>query len=296
MNIVIFGASGFVGRSLVPFLVSQGYSVTIISRSDISFPSVRCILVPDLFDFNLYYNSLQSADLVIYLAGLAHITNKNSFESLPLYMASNFYPLAFVSQLCASIGVKRFIFFSTAKVLGEFSETGTKFSNLSQPNPSNSYSLSKYRSEQFLQELSSVYSTDFVILRPPLIYGCNPKGNIQSLIKLMKYRIPLPVLSLSSNKRSMLSMDNLNQFIIAIINFPRPINFPLLICDDLQFSTLDFIRFTANTFGFRPILFPFPPFILSFLFKLFYPNLFSSLICSFEIDSTSTRNLLRADF
>ena len=246
MNIVIFGASGFVGSSIAPYLISKNYSVTLISRTPLSVPSARCITVKSLFDVDLYYNELLSADSVIYLSGLAHTTTKNTHESLNLYMASNYYPLAFVAQLSASLGVNRFLYFSTAKVLGEFSIPGLKFTNLSIPNPSNAYSYSKYCSEQFLSKLSKLYQTDFVILRPPLIYGDKPKGNIRSLLQLIKLSIPLPLLSLSSNARSMLSLDNLNKYVSAILEFPRPINSSLLISDGDDFSTLEFVKYISK--------------------------------------------------
>ena len=88
MNIVIFGASGFVGHSLVPFLIQQQHHVTTVNRKECSIPSVTSIIVNSFFDVHLYYSAILKADVVIYLAGLAHITSKNSFKNLALIMIS----------------------------------------------------------------------------------------------------------------------------------------------------------------------------------------------------------------
>lgn len=292
MNIVLFGASGFVGRSLVPFLIKNNHSVTLVNRNEYIVPLAKSILVDSLFDIHLYRDALISSDVVIYLSGLAHISNKQSYQSLSLYLASNYYPLALVAQLCASSGVKRFIYFSSSKVLGEFTKPGSCFCNSSPPNPSNAYSYSKHLSEKFLFRLSSLYSTDFVVLRPPLIYGGDPKGNIKSLIKLLRLSIPLPILSLQYNKRSMISLDNLNRFVSAILEFSRPINRSLLISDGNEFSTVEFVNYVAYAYGVRPFLFHFPPFMLSLFFRLFNSNYFHTLICSFQVDISETCDLL----
>lgn len=292
MNIVIFGSSGYVGRSLVPFLSDVGHSLTVVNRSDYYIPNIKSIIVESLFDVHLYYHELLSADVVVYLSGLAHITNKSNFSNLSDYLTSNYYPLTLVAQLCGSLGIRRFIFFSTSKVLGEFTEPGTFFSNSSTPNPCNSYSLSKYLSERFLTSLSGLYSTDFVSVRPPLIYGQTPKGNILTLFKYLHNSIPIPILSLSNNRRSILSLDNLNLFIERIIEHPSPINSSLLISDGKDYSTLDFVMHISKIYGFRPLIFYCPSLILSFLFRFLKPNLFYTLICSFRLDISSTCELL----
>ena len=292
MKIVVFGSTGFVGRSLVTHLIEHNHSVILVNRSNHYHSHAKSIVVPSLFDSHLYHNELSSADAVIYLSGLAHIDSKLNSDDLNLYLSNNYYPLAFVSHLSGTVGIKRFIYFSSSKVLGEYSPFGTKFSNYSNPNPVGSYSLSKYYSENFLRHLSSQYSTDFVILRPPLIYGPNAKGNISSLLRLFALNIPLPLSSLTKNRRSMISLHNLNRFISCILSHPVPINSSLLISDNNDFSTVRFMKYIGTLYGKQPLLYPFPVFILSFLFRLFKPSYYYSLISSFELDISHTCALL----
>ena len=157
MKIVVFGSTGFVGRSLVTHLIEHNHSVILVNRSNHYHSHAKSIVVSSLFDSHLYHSELSSADAVIYLSGLAHIDSKLNSDDLNLYLVNNYYPLAFVSQLSCTVGIKRFIYFSSSKVLGEYSPLGTKFSNYSTPNPVSSYSLSKYYSENFLRHLSKKY-------------------------------------------------------------------------------------------------------------------------------------------
>ena len=292
MNILLFGATGFIGSSLVPYLIRQNHSLTVVCRNEHHIPFATTIKVNNLFDISRYSKAISEADVVIYLAGLAHVINKASYKDISSYLESNYYPLTVVAQLAAFYKVKKFIFFSTAKVLGEFTVPGAPFLNSSIPNPSNSYSYSKYLSEQFLLNLSPLCSTDFVILRPPLVYGERAKGNIKSLVNILRSSIPIPLASVRFNKRSMISLENINKFVTAVLAAPQPINTSLLISDGTVFSTVEFVKYISSIYGLVPKLFHFPTSILLCLTRLLKPNYYMTLMCSFELDISETCEIL----
>ena len=93
MKIVVFGSTGFVGRSLVTHLVEHNHSVILVNRSNHYHSHAKSIVVSSLFDSHLYHNELSSADAVIYLSGLAHIDSKLNSDDLNLYLSNNYYLL-----------------------------------------------------------------------------------------------------------------------------------------------------------------------------------------------------------
>ncbi|MFX8649014.1 NAD-dependent epimerase/dehydratase family protein, partial [Acinetobacter baumannii] len=81
------------------------------------------------------------------------------------------------------------------------------------------YGLSKYEAEQSLLNLAQNSMMEVVIIRPALIYGPNVKANFNSMINLAAKGIPLPVGCLD-NKRSMVSIYNLSDFINICLSHP----------------------------------------------------------------------------
>ena len=81
------------------------------------------------------------------------------------------------------------------------------FNSSSNPNPQDSYSISKYEAEQVLSVISKNSSMEIIIIRCPLIYGPCVKANFLQLLRIVYKGIPLPLGSVN-NKRSILFIDN----------------------------------------------------------------------------------------
>ena len=129
-------------------------------------------------------------------------------------------------------------------------------------------------------------------MRPPLVYGERAKGNIKSLINILRLSIPIPLASVRFNKRSMISLENINKFVTAVLAAPQPINTSLLISDGTVFSTVEFVKYISSIYGLVPKLFHFPTSILLCLTRLFKPNYYMTLMCSFELDISETCAIL----
>jgi UDP-glucose 4-epimerase len=153
------------------------------------------------FDFSRF-------DVVFHVAGIAHVSTKKSMKDL--YFKINRDLAVETARLSKTAGVKQFIFMSSMIV---YNSKETKITADTKPNPDNFYGLSKLEAEEQILRLQS-NSFQTVILRPPMIYGPNSKGNFLKLKILAKKTLIFPDIK---NKRSMLYIDNLCRVIKEII-------------------------------------------------------------------------------
>lgn len=197
-KILITGANSFVGTNVASWLLGSPEEFRVDTVDTISDEWEKV-------DFSKY-------DTVFHVAGIAHVNPKP--EMAPLYYNVNCDLAVKVARRAKEQGVRRFIYMSSMIVYGtsrslkgEFITADTK------PSPNDSYGDSKLKAEKYLNELTS---GDFrvCILRPPIIYGRNNKGNMPRLVRLAT---KIPVFPAWHNKRSMLYIDNLAEFIKQII-------------------------------------------------------------------------------
>jgi nucleoside-diphosphate-sugar epimerase len=195
-KILITGKNSYVGMSLEQWLGNNpnSYSIDSISLRNDSWKEK---------DFSEY-------DVVFHVAGIAHI--KETKENAHLYYKVN-RDLAYeVAQKAKIESVKQFIFLSSMSVYGI--ETGVidKDSPLI---PNSNYGKSKLQAEQLIKSLEDEINFKVAILRPPMIYGKECKGNYQRLAKLA---VKTPFFPSIANKRSMIYIDNLSEFVKLIID------------------------------------------------------------------------------
>lgn len=147
-------------------------------------------------------------DTVLHVAGIVH--QKAKKQNAEEYFRVNrdlTYELALKAK---NENVKHFIFLSSMSVFGK--NTGI-ISDLTVPKPNTSYGQSKYEAEKLIKELeTSVFKVS--IVRPPMVYGYNCKGNYSKISKLSK---KTPIFIKINNKRSMIFIDNLSEFLTLII-------------------------------------------------------------------------------
>ncbi len=151
-------------------------------------------------------------DVIFHVAGIAHVDAKKKME--PLYRKVNTDLTIEVARWAKEHGIKQFIFMSSGIV---FRESKSLKANVvtpeTKPNPNGFYGDSKLQAEIGLHELEDD-SFKVTILRPPMIYGPNCKGNFMRLAKLGTVT---PIFPAFHNKRSMLFIDNLAEFVKQII-------------------------------------------------------------------------------
>ena len=198
-KILITGANSYIGVSVENWLNNSNnlYQIDTIDMVDGSWKN---------YDFSSY-------DVVFHVAGIAHADVENvSEERKQLYYKVNTDLAIETAKKSKESGVKQFIFMSSMIVYSGCKETHITKDTV--PNPLNFYGDSKWQADQKVRELETP-QFKVVVLRPPMIYGKGSKGNYPELAKLA---VKLPCFPKVKNKRSMLHIDNLCQFIQCMID------------------------------------------------------------------------------
>ena len=153
--------------------------------------------------------SFESYDTLIHAAALVHESTKNA--TLEQYDRVNYQLSIQLAKKAKKEGVKHFIFLSTMSVYGLNTGHITVKTSL---NPKSLYGHSKAKAEEALLALDS---TDFTvtIIRAPMIYGPNCKGNFRSLHKIANIS---PIFPKVNNRRSAIFIDNFSEFLKVVVD------------------------------------------------------------------------------
>lgn len=198
MNILITGAGSYVGTSVERWI--KNHSNYRVDTLDMLKDTWRDT------DFSQY-------DVVYHVAGIAHVNAKANMEAL--YYKVNRDLTIEVAQKAKEAGVKQFIFMSSMIVFHESRSLQPEMiTSDTKPCPNGFYGDSKLQAEKGLHELECD-TFKVCILRPPMIYGPNSKGNFPRLIKLAA---KTPFFPDFHNQRSMLYIDNLAEFVLQAVN------------------------------------------------------------------------------
>jgi len=293
-NILITGATGFVGARLVAELLLQQFSISAIVRGEDSVVPVGAekIIKGNLTNVSDWFPVLKNIDIVIHVAGRAHIMNDDAIDPVTEFRKVNTNVTLNLAKQAAEIGVKRFVFISSVKVNGEKTYLDKPFKPDDDFVPCDPYGLSKYEAEKGLMALSKETSMEVVIIRPPLIYGAGVKANFASMIRWMDKGIPLPFGAVH-NQRSLVALDNLVSFIICCISHPKAANEIFLISDGEDVSTTQLLKKVADALGKKTMLIPIPVGLMKLVAKLMAKSgMANRLFASLQVDSSKAHDLL----
>ena len=173
------------------------------------------------------------------------------------------------------------------------SETTTQFNEKSPTNPKTLYAKSKLEAEEYLLSLAKESKTKLIIIRPPMIIGPGAPGNFDKLVNAINRNLPLPLGSVDFNKKSFLSISNLNDFIYRCLSIKYFKNDLFLLADSQYYSTSYFIELLCHSMKKKNILFPFPPSLLKKLLQIIGKKELSiKLLSNLQIDSSHARKSL----
>ena len=225
----------------------------------------------------------------------AHISSINPAElaAATEYRRANVDGTVKLAQQAAAAGVRRFVFISTAKVLGERTASGSLLSEGAPYAPCDAYATSKMEAELALLAMIGHTDMEIVIVRPPMVYGLNAKGNFNALIKLLHWGIPLPLAGIK-NQRSFVSIDNLVDFVWMCTWHPAAANQVFHVCDEKDLTTSELVRAIEKSFK-RPVyLFHLPEPMLRLGFQLIgRMDIFQRLHDNFQLDASKAKALMQ---
>lgn len=294
MRALVTGAGGFIGGSVVTRLLSEGYSVTGFARTgpNNSFrPGLSWHSVDDLNDFTGWRDVLEGVDVVVHCAGKTYLPNNAGSAAVNSYELANVELTRRLARNAAEAGVRRMVFLSSVKAVGESSLHNNPLSIADARQPEDLYGISKCRAEMLLRDFSVNSGFEVVIVRPPIVYGPCVKGNFLRLMSLVARGIPLP-LGAVDNARSMVFIDNLVDFLYFCASSPAAANKTFFVSDGHDLSTRNLIRELGDAMGCRARIFPVPSTALKLLGRLTGKSAeIQRLIGTLQVDITPNREL-----
>lgn len=230
-KVLITGAGSYVGESVRRYIVAK-------------MPDQYHIDAVDTMGDNWKKADYSQYDVVFHVAGIAHVNADPKME--PLYYKVNRDLTIEVARHAQNAGVKQFIFMSSQIVFHESQSLKTEVLTAeTKPNPNGFYGDSKLQAEEGLKALRAEGGEmKICILRPCMIYGPNAKGNFPRLAKLA---CKTPIFPAWHNKRSMLYIDNLAEFVLQTIE--RELEGTFYPQNRELADTVEIIRFFAKEAG-----------------------------------------------
>ncbi|HEX7869475.1 MAG TPA: NAD-dependent epimerase/dehydratase family protein [Chryseobacterium sp.] len=225
MKIVITGISGFVGQNLSGYLSENKLEVSGLSlRNEWICP--------------------RDADAIIHLAGKAHDTANTSADE-EYFRVNTDLTLRLFNEFLKS-DIKDFFYFSSVKATADTVDEVLDEKHFS--DPKTPYGKSKHKAEEQLLSEKLPEGKRLFIIRPCMIHGPGNKGNLNLLYSVVEKGIPWPLASFE-NKRSFLSIDNLNFLILQILKNKNIESGIYNFADDSFVSTNELIRIIGKASG-----------------------------------------------
>jgi len=253
MRVLVTGASGFVGRAVVPALATHGMAVRAAARDPRGVPpapNVEAVALPDLASEIDWKPLLAGCDAVVHLAAIAHAGAGIPDER---YDRINHVATASLSLTAAQSETSRLIFVSSIRAQsGPSSDCILTESAPAQP--TDAYGRSKLAAEKSVRESGAA----FTILRPVVMYGAGVRGNVASLARLAALPLPLPFGALKQ-PRSLLAVDNLASAIRFVLETPATQGETYIVADPQPVTLPDMIAAMRQARGRSPNLVPVPP-------------------------------------
>ena len=298
-TILITGSNGFIGSGLINKLIKEYRN-----NKKIHIRAVCRQFLPEWPDFierfriselevdTDWTEALVGCSVIVHLAARVHYLSEKVINPLVDYDKINVRSTLNLARQSADSGVKRFIFISSIKVNGEFTENGHYFNSNDCPAPRDDYALSKFKAEEELREIAKNTGMEVVIIRPPLVYGPGVKANFASMMKWLSLSIPLP-LGAITNKRSLIGIENLVDFILVCIRHPKAANQIFLVSDGEDLSTTELLIQTGKALNVPVRLIPFPVWTLEFGFRMLNKQrTVQRLLRSMQVDICKTKEVL----
>ena len=297
MKIAVTGANGFVGHSLVRQLAVNNHQLLAYVRQPGDFVRLdrtTTVAAPKLDPHSDWqFRHELGIDVLVHLAARAHVLKDTSADPLTEFRKVNVAGTANLARQAAKAGVKRFVFLSSIKVNGEFTEAGQPFTADDVPAPEDPYAISKYEAERLLRQIAAETGMEVVIIRPPLVYGPGVKANFESMMRWLARGVPLPLAAVTENHRSLIALDNLVGLIVTCLIHPAAANQTFLVSDGEDLSTAGLLMRLSAAMGKPARLFYVPPALLKLGATLLNkPDIYQRLCGSLQLDSAKTRQLL----
>lgn len=207
MKCLVTGATGFIGRQLCHLLAEHGHQVLAYSRAGQPLDDGSATQPVDFRHESISETALAAADVVFHLAGIAH---QNALAAD--YETVNYRASVELARRACSAGVQKFLFLSSVKAMGEGS-AGQERAESDCSLPQDAYGLSKWQAEAAINRDLGDAANSICIIRPALVYGQQPKGNLATLARAVALGLPEPP---EIGARSMIGVNDLCRLLLVL--------------------------------------------------------------------------------
>ncbi|GAB2199427.1 NAD-dependent epimerase/dehydratase family protein [Sessilibacter sp. MAH4] len=281
--IAITGASGLIGGVLVTQLKNTGHEAVELSRNNCT-----------LDNFNSFTEAVKNVDVFVHLAAVTHNPNATYQD----YYEGN---VEFTEKICTWVteaknknlaDIKRVLLISSIKVMGESTLPDQPFVHTSTCNPEDNYGKTKLLAEQKLKSICNEAGTEWCIIRPPLVYTPNAKGNLQLISKVIDWHLPLPLGNIQ-NRRDLVDIKNLVELISICSTHPAASSQIFLVSDGKPLSTSELVKKIATDTNRKVRLIRIPKFMQAWIKSYSHKSsLIQRLFGNLEVDITHTSKTL----
>lgn len=261
MKVLVTGITGFIGGHLESLLHSNDFDVSAVVRSKNNSPNdkTQVHLIDDIRTCD-FVTITKGFDVVIHLAALVHQPTQKDFQS---FEEINTNVTVRLATACAQNNLRKLIVLSTSNVYAGMQNITYNENDIVQP--SSPYGRSKLGATKEIITMLNDSCTSYYILRPNLVYGRNGKGNYKTLVNLI-YRLSSTPFSQATHKRSYVSVHNLCDFILYLINHNVESGI-YNVSDNHDLSTKELCELIAKAQNKKIIQLPVPKWVMKMTFR-----------------------------
>jgi len=290
-RVLVTGATGFLGPAVAAALAGAGRDVLRGTRAMPADVAGTWVAYGEVGPDTLWDGALEGIDVVVHLAGLAHLPDEMAAAAADAFARVNAEGTARLAAAAARAGVRRLVLMSSALVHGPASP-GRALAESDAPAPATPYARSKLISETRLEAAARGAALEWVVLRPPMVYGPGARGNFRRLVQLVRAGVPLP-LGAATAPKSFIGIDNLADAVVRAVEHPRAAGQVFLVADAETTSTVGLVRHIADALQ-RRVWTPYvpPALVQSALALVGRARDVQRLFDPLELDTSRIRTLL----
>src|SRR5579862_9110239 len=250
-KVLLTGATGFIGKQLLNHLLMKQYSLRVLLRdanASILNDNHVDIFTGDLTQPASLINVCENIDTVFHLAAYAHDTGRNDSELAHKHHAINYLGTKHILAEAVRSKVKHFLYVSSVKAVAD--DESCIDENWDQQ-PNTPYGIAKRQAENLVLSVGKENNMHVSILRPPLVYGPNLKGNLAAMLKAIDkgYFPPLPD---THNKRSLVSVYDICEAALLAAYHPKANGKIYFVTDGVDYSTRRLYDLMCQALGKSP--------------------------------------------
>jgi len=261
MNILITGATGFIGRHLTGAL-SKTYPVRCLVRKNSDITGLRNFNVDIAYGDLLFKDSLWPAldeiDLIYHLAGEVYSRKKNDYYKGNILSTNN------LLEICKEKGIKRIIYLSSTAVYKPMADK-TLLTEESKCEPITFYGKTKLHAEQLIKQ----HNVPWVIVRAPVVYGPSQPPVLNKFFLDVLKKKKTYIIGDGNNLRSLCFVDNLVEGLILLANKADADGKTYILSDISPYTFNEIIKIGSKVIQQKVNLVHFPNFLGDISWKIY---------------------------